>query len=44
MVLSKLRQRRGWIVRAALAAMLFTWANTPRPLVFLGPPLLSLLS
>jgi len=38
MFLSKLRQRRGWIVRAALAAMLFTWANTPRPLVFLGPP------
>jgi len=38
MFLSKLRQRRGWIVRAALAAMLFTWANAPRPLVFLGPP------
>lgn len=39
MHLSKWVQRRDWIVRALLVILFLTWANAPRPLVFLGPTL-----
>ncbi|MGH2524709.1 MAG: hypothetical protein ACRDH2_19555, partial [Anaerolineales bacterium] len=33
-----LRHHRAWVARALLLAILFGWANAPRPLVALGPP------
>jgi hypothetical protein len=35
---SKLLRHWRWILRAALAMSLLSWASVPRPLVFLGPP------
>ncbi len=38
MGLSKLPRRLGWVLRALILAALFTWADAPRPLIYLGPP------
>jgi hypothetical protein len=33
-----LAQRRAWIIRVVLLALMFPWAQSPPPLVVLGPP------